>query len=492
MKKTLLVLSLLIYLMGVHAQEISQKSFFANEASGQLTVAAINELEKAFNKYAIYNLDVSTIDDFIKKDGSLSSIDIDFGGTFQWQLIIEQYNILGENYSMREATPNGIITHTEKPTFTYRGVNGSNTGDLVYLSILPDFMSGFIQKNGECYFIEPVKDFDKNASNHLFVMYNSKDVKTGSNCAVTSAQKTINKIGQPDPTQSTSRDIAACASTEIAIAATNDFVTKYGGASATQTKVISQLNTVNGLYAQAAVDIKYVLAQFYTATSNQITADNQTEITTCLSDFKTWGNAGGFTATYDVATLWVGRDLFYNSGAIGGFAYGGNGIGSGVICTSNKYNCVEDKNSTNLNGVLQSHELGHNWGCVHQSGSTYIMNPSVSTSSNVWTSACTATISDTKSNSSCTSPCATGINNIARNDKLIIYPNPVTSTVSITLKEAKKLKVSIYNVLGELFVPEQINNGTAVLNLSSLPNGIYMLRAESDDIIINKTIVVSH
>ena len=50
-------------------------------------------------------MDVSAIDKSIKKDGSLSTLEINFGGNYQWQLNVALYNILGENYTMVESTP---------------------------------------------------------------------------------------------------------------------------------------------------------------------------------------------------------------------------------------------------------------------------------------------------------------------------------------------------------------------------------------------------
>lgn len=490
MKKIVLSLAMIISAMCTYAEGIYQRSFAANEVTRFLPASSINNLQMVFSQYKVYNLDIRSIESYLNKDGSISSLDIDLGGTYKWQLNITLDDVRSPDYSMTESTPNGLLTHSGDPAFTYNGYNGNNFDDLVYVSILPDYISGFIQQNGEYFFIEPLSNFDKNSSAQLVVVYNAKDVKNDSQlgCGVTEAKKIIEKTGSPVPYQPHVAGIAACALTELAIAATADFVTKYGGATATQTKVLSQLNVVNGLYAQPAVDIKYTLVKFYAASSNQITSDTQTEITTCLSDFRTWGNANGFGTgvNYDVATLWVGRDLFLSGGAIGGYAYGGSGPGSGVICKTNKYNCVEDKGSTNLNGVLESHELGHNWGCVHQNGSaSNIMNSIVQASSNVWTSTCISTISGTKTSSSAClgTNCSVGIKNIASTEKFSVYPNPASGNLNITFTSIQDAGITIYDLTGKIIYATEVKAKKELKNIdiSFLAKGIYLLKVQTGE-----------
>jgi hypothetical protein len=479
MKKIVLGMSLLISVMSVNASETDRRSFFSNEAHGQLPASTVNVLNKTFSKYDVYSVDVNAVQSFLKKDGSFSRVDLNFGGNYQWQLTMELYDILSADYTMTEATPTGVIIYPRPESFTYKGYNGSDPADLVYLSVLPNFMSGFVQQNGEQYFIEPVSEFDKTAGDQLYVIYNSKDVKPDPSmtCGVTAAQKTIDQIGKQALVQGNINDVAACSYTEIAIAATNDFVVKFGGATATQTKIVSQLNSVNGLFAQPAVDIKYTLVKFYAASSNQITADSQTEITTCLSDFQTWANGGGFGVTYDVASLWVGRDLNLSGGAIGGYSYGGGGPGTGTICKSTRYNCIEDKGSSSLNAVLQSHELGHSWGAAHQTSCTCnIMNPIVQTSSNVWTPTCISTIAGTKTSSSCLSSCPIGINEIIHSDEISVYPNPFNTSFVLKITSAKDLKsavMRIYDVCGKEVKAIPINGNETFVTRDELNSGFY-------------------
>ncbi|MCC6691036.1 MAG: T9SS type A sorting domain-containing protein [Bacteroidia bacterium] len=483
---------MIIGAVNANADEVYQRSFYANESSAHLSAQTQGILNSLFAKYNVYSIDANAIDAFLKKDGSLSVTDLKLGNEYVFHLYLESYDLKGEGYTMTESTPQGEIIHTGESIYTYRGYNNNNPSNLVYLTITSNYISGFIQQEGQSYFIEPVSRPDADASDQMYVVYNTKDVKNGPDmtCGVTEALEAMEKVAANTQSQAP----MACVLTEIAIVATADFVTKYGGATACQTQVISQMNTVSGLYAQAAVDIKYKLVKFYASTSNQVVSDSETDIANCLDAFRTWANGGAIGVTYDVATLWVGRNLFLNGGAIGGYAYGGSGVSSATICKTNRYNCVEDKNSTSLNGVLQAHELGHSWGCAHQSSSTTnIMNPIVNANSNVWTPTCISTISGAKTNATCTSSCSViGIDEANTENIFVLHPNPAANNLTITLAKQTDVEIAIYSLTGELIYSEKFKftSNTLGVDVSAFSNGLYLLRARSGSEISSQKFMV--
>lgn len=74
---------------------------------------------------------------------------------------------------------------------------------------------------------------------------------------------------------------------------------------------------------------------------------------------------------------------------------------------------------------------------------------------------------------------------IASDDKLVIYPNPSTGIVHLTLNnlEGKKVELSVLNVIGSVMYRETLtelnDRYTKTLDLSKFANGLYYIKLES-------------
>ncbi len=69
-------------------------------------------------------------------------------------------------------------------------------------------------------------------------------------------------------------------------------------------------------------------------------------------------------------------------------------------------------------------------------------------------------------------------------DTPIVYPNPVTSTLSVALGwPVTELDIKVYAANGELVLsaPKQVNTGELLLDMSLLSNGLYYLVIESGE-----------
>jgi thiol-disulfide isomerase/thioredoxin len=92
---------------------------------------------------------------------------------------------------------------------------------------------------------------------------------------------------------------------------------------------------------------------------------------------------------------------------------------------------------------------------------------------------------------------AVGVNEIANEYGINIYPNPLTdnAAISLNLDHSAKVSLQVFNSIGELVLSE--NKGTLSgsqmldLNASKLTNGIYMVRVLVDDHIIVRRITVA-
>jgi PKD repeat protein len=77
-----------------------------------------------------------------------------------------------------------------------------------------------------------------------------------------------------------------------------------------------------------------------------------------------------------------------------------------------------------------------------------------------------------------------------------VYPNPTTGKLTLTLNTSgtKMLNLTVYNVLGNIVFRENdvtaTNKMTRVIDLSTLPNGIYHLKVEGDSKSVVKKVVI--
>jgi hypothetical protein len=63
--------------------------------------------------------------------------------------------------------------------------------------------------------------------------------------------------------------------------------------------------------------------------------------------------------------------------------------------------------------------------------------------------------------------------------QIIISPNPTTNQLTLTHTEPIK-KASVYNYVGQLILTQNGTENTMQLNVSSLANGNYLVKIESD------------
>jgi hypothetical protein len=65
-----------------------------------------------------------------------------------------------------------------------------------------------------------------------------------------------------------------------------------------------------------------------------------------------------------------------------------------------------------------------------------------------------------------------GLNNLNLNDNISIYPNPARTELYLSISQTDNSEVSVSNLIGQVLIKTQNLN---VIDISNLPNGIYML-----------------
>ena len=79
------------------------------------------------------------------------------------------------------------------------------------------------------------------------------------------------------------------------------------------------------------------------------------------------------------------------------------------------------------------------------------------------------------------------------NEKVLIYPNPITNGYKLTVKFKSTLsvKLEMYNVTGKLvYVDEVSNQDGKEVDTRNLSNGIYMLKISSDNASTTRKVVI--
>ncbi len=89
--------------------------------------------------------------------------------------------------------------------------------------------------------------------------------------------------------------------------------------------------------------------------------------------------------------------------------------------------------------------------------------------------------------SDCVNPLM-GIESIMEDNSITLYPNPTTSEISIS-SESFINSIEIYNSLGQKVYIETINSKEKTIDISSLPSGVYVLGAKTENGIMRKKII---
>ncbi|MEO0724788.1 MAG: PKD domain-containing protein, partial [Bacteroidota bacterium] len=298
-------------------------------------------------------------------------------------------------------------------TSVFRGsvrASDGTSGEAVF-TFDEQFVLGRWDEEGITYFLEPLWRFVPDADHELYVVYKEEDAIMPLNYCGTEipgreedSEHDHNRAHQRGFGQAPQRSVGECLLVELALASDFELYQDFNNnATSVENFMLNNLANVQTNYDDEFDDeILFEVVTTYIATCNATSCDpwtNSTNAGTLLESFRNWGQGGGFGGvTYDVATLWTGRN--FNGGTIGVAWLSG-------LCTSLRYNTCENfsSNSQTLR-VLWSHELGHNFGSGHDNSGGFIMSPSVNTST-TWSGQSQNAINNLVASVNCLSSCGT-------------------------------------------------------------------------------------
>lgn len=369
---TLLFTSLFVY--SGYSQPI-----FTGEAVKNVSDPA---LSNSFNAYEVFELDAAGLYQFAKSKVDQVELILQLSNSHNWKLTLELEDMLSPNYKQNTSEGNSKSYQWNTAPRAYKGYLNASQGGHVRLTLHDNLIYGYITLGSEEYFIEPRWYFDQAAPLHQFVVYKRSDVKPlkGVWCGVTEMEEHQDLHQEVPETEK----LDNCYILELAIASDFSMFQKYGSVANVEAHNVGVMNNVQGNYDDEFADeIDFdIVEQFVVTTSGGDPWTSSTNAGTLLDDFADWGPTG-FDETHDLGQLWTNRDL--NGGTIG-IAY------LDGLCTGNRYHVCQDFSSNaNLLRVLTAHEIGHNLSAVHDPSGTWIMSPTVN-SSTQWSPASIADI----------------------------------------------------------------------------------------------------
>ncbi len=359
--------------------------------------------DEVFYKYDQKSVNTSELLKEITKRNNEGKIFIKFD---RWNLILEESQLLASEYRFINEKGEEIGNPSARPIPT----NGyTSVGGRASLTFADGFLFGFIEEGKDLYYIEPARFYDASRNLDDIIIYNTKDVKPQAPVKCGFVESHAKKLNIGSDEYSSSSRAGLCYDVEYAIANDWSMFSKYG-ATSLEARNIGITNDVNTNYKDDFADeVRFVITGQYNSTCSSCDPwTASTNFNTLLDNFRTLSNGSGSAAInnpssssyipFDVASLW--SDRWPNSGTVG-LAY------VGVICTSSKYNILNDF-SSNANSlrVLVAHEIGHNFNSNHDaSGAGTIMAPSVN-NTNTWSATSISVINNHIASRSCLSLCA--------------------------------------------------------------------------------------
>ncbi|MFA5816519.1 MAG: M6 family metalloprotease domain-containing protein [Bacteroidales bacterium] len=87
-----------------------------------------------------------------------------------------------------------------------------------------------------------------------------------------------------------------------------------------------------------------------------------------------------------------------------------------------------------------------------------------------------------------------GINTLKTENKLNVYPNPVDKQCTVQIEEFNGIpkKLEVFNMMGQLESSQSLNQERMIIDMSTLPQGIYLFRITSETNILSQRRVVKN
>ncbi len=392
--------------------------FFTTCAFGQyeyfrptvVTTDYTNQLAGTFRKATVTSLNSKAIKQYVQGK-TTANISLVIGNRIV-NVSLTPHSVMSPNMKIVTVGKNNVreeIVDNENVNY----VGYTQDSFQAVMTIDEGYISGYFYKGKEAFFIEPLMVFVHGAPADLFVAYKREDIiprevlcpveddkkkveenvtntmmlrlpTLGTHANASTNTNFIQTVTPPTMALSEASTGNGCTKVNLAIVTPYDMFAYYGSVNAIRDRIASIIAATNTDYDDDFNKvIEFTIKTFVITTSPQSKIDSligDTATTTgntvsALSNFKNQGGYG--SATFDVMQLFLRRRFRSPQNSTLGVA------GLGQLCTQGgAYNIQIDGNSLDVQRIIFSHELGHNFGCEHTGGG--IMSPFVAYGSLEW------------------------------------------------------------------------------------------------------------
>jgi PKD repeat protein len=361
-------------------------------------------LSEQFKDYKTVSLDYEALYEMYRTSANDVKFSLTAAGKQPLKFSLTGYDLRSAGYELQTMIDGRMKGEAPTRTATFRGTVGETNPQEALFTFDENYVLGRWEENGAVYFIEPLWRFVPQADPSHYLVYREQDAIIPEEYCATHIPAQVERL--QDRSSGPSRIAGECLLVEIALASDFELYQDFGSnETSVENFMLNSLANVQTNYDDEFADeIQFEVVTTFIATCSATSCDpwtNNTNAGTLLDDFTDWGNGGGFGVTFDVATLWTGRN--FNGGTIGVAWLSG-------VCNNLRYNTCENFSSNaSLIRVVWAHELGHNFSSGHDAGgSGFIMAPSVN-NTNTWSPASINTINNFVSNANCLGDCESSL-----------------------------------------------------------------------------------
>lgn len=157
---------------------LSQTSTF-NFGETATTFSQQQEILTKIDSFDVYSLTPILIKKALDSNVNLQdSIIINLGNKYQWNLVLEKFDIRSADFVSFTYTDEGTIMNDPGESITYKGYVNGDTSNIVRLVVTDNYIGGFIQEDTSIYRIAPlnqfVSAFQEQTTKQTTIIYNDQ------------------------------------------------------------------------------------------------------------------------------------------------------------------------------------------------------------------------------------------------------------------------------------------------------------------------------
>ncbi|HYO98789.1 MAG TPA: M12 family metallo-peptidase, partial [Pyrinomonadaceae bacterium] len=321
------------------------------------------KLDKVLRRYDTLDLDAGQAAAQVRSDGRLT-LHTAAAGTLEFEL--EPNDLRATNYRAEETRDGGevrVLDADASPVRTFKGSVRGNERAAARFTIDDHTVEGLVLVDGEKYFVEMKRKYDKSAAPTEFLFYKESDVIEASpvSCGATLNEK-MKHAGEVVSLHDSHAALDAAGAIplnreiKLATEADYEYVAALGGSEAADDEILSILNLIEGVY-QNELGLSFsVVYQHTWATPDDPYQSSAPGV--ALAEFKNYWNTNYTHVSRDTAHRWTGKDL-------DGDVIGSAEIGAVCLSPSRAYGLSQKLFETDIKVGITAHELGHNLGATH-------------------------------------------------------------------------------------------------------------------------------